>query len=65
MKNLAILDYFKGVIAELKKVSWPTSKEVINHTIIVIISAGIAMSLTAALDLGLSKIVEFIVQNKS
>ena len=27
--------FFRGVIAELKKVVWPTKKELINYTIVV------------------------------
>jgi preprotein translocase subunit SecE len=64
MKN-AIFDYFKGVWNELTKVTWPTKKVVINHTIIVIISAVIAISLTAAIDFGLARLVEYVVQHRS
>jgi len=32
-----VRDYFRSVIAELKKVSWPTRKEIINSTVTVII----------------------------
>ena len=31
-----IRDYFKSVISELKKVSWPTKKETYRYTIVVI-----------------------------
>ena len=31
-----IRDYFKGVISELKKVSWPTRKELYRYTLVVI-----------------------------
>ncbi len=59
------INYFQGVWSELKKVTWPSKKEVFNHTIIVLVSATIAIMLTAAGDYGLSKLVEFIVQNRS
>ncbi len=64
MKNNLIFNYFSGVWLELKKVSWPTKKEVINHTIIVIVSAALATLIAAALDLGLTRLIEFIVENK-
>ena len=32
-----IADYFKGVIAELKKVAWPTKKETYKYTLVVIV----------------------------
>jgi preprotein translocase subunit SecE len=57
-----ITNYLKGVWAELKKVSWPTGKEVANHTIIVLVSAAVAISLTSAVDFGLSKLIEYLVQ---
>jgi len=60
--NNIIFNYFKGVWSELKKVSWPTRAEVVNHTIIVLISAILAICLTAAADFGLTKLVEFLVQ---
>jgi len=64
MNNL-FLSYFKGVWSELKKVSWPSKQQVINHTIIVIVSSVIAVGLTAAIDTGLTKLVEYLVQNGS
>jgi preprotein translocase subunit SecE len=59
-----ITDYFKGVWSELQKVTWPTKKEVLNHTIIVLVSAGIAIAITASIDFGLTKLIEYLVQNK-
>ena len=65
MKSNIIFDYFRGVWAELKKVTWPTGKEVLNHTIIVIISAAVAIGITAAVDYGLSQLIQLLVQSKS
>jgi preprotein translocase subunit SecE len=64
MKISILVNYFKGVWSELKKVSWPTRKEVINHTIIVLVSAAIAIALTSVVDFGLSKLIEYLVQNR-
>jgi len=64
MKNNLVFDYFRGVVSELKKVTWPTRNEIINHTIIVVISAAIAILLTSSIDLGLTKLIEFVVKNK-
>jgi len=64
MKNNIVATYFKGVWSELKKVTWPTRQEVIAHTIIVLISAGIAVAITAAADYGLTRLVELLVQNR-
>jgi preprotein translocase SecE subunit len=64
MKNNIIFSYFSGVWSELKKVSWPTFKEVINHTIIVIVSALIAIGITMAADYGLSKLVQYLIEQQ-
>ena len=32
-----IKDYFKGVNSEMKKVSWPTKKETLKYTLVVIV----------------------------
>ena len=47
-KNNRPLNYFKNSKSELKKVTWPTKKELINHTTLVI-----GFSLAMALFLGL------------
>lgn len=56
-----IINYFKESKAELKKVSWPTRKETINHTSLVIgISLGVAIFfglLDYVLALGVEKII--------
>jgi len=40
----AIQDYFRGAIAEMKKVIWPNKKQTINYTVIVIVmSIGVAV----------------------
>ena len=56
-----VKEYFGGVFSELKKVTWPTNKEIFNHTIIVIVSSVIVMLIIAALDFGLSYIIEYII----
>lgn len=64
MKNNIVVNYFTSSWHELKKVSWPTRKEVLNHTVIVVISASIAIIVTGAIDYGLTYVVQFIVQNR-
>ncbi len=64
MKNNLVIKYFMGSWAELKKVSWPTKKEVLNHTIIVLISAALAIAITGAVDYGLTYLVQYLVQTK-
>lgn len=64
MKDKTI-SYFKGVWSELQKVNWPDRKTVVNHSIIVIVSAVIAILVIMALDLGLSKLVQFLVDYRN
>jgi len=43
--------YFKGVISELKKVSWPTRKEAMRLTIVVVGVSIVFAALVGLLDL--------------
>lgn len=53
--------YFAGVRHELKKISWPKKGDVVSHTIIVLASVIVAMIVVAALDLGLSEVIEYYI----
>lgn len=59
LKN--IVNYFQEAKAELRKVSWPTRRETINHTLLVIgISLGMALFfgiLDYLLALGIEKLI--------
>lgn len=48
--------FFKGLKAELKKVVWPTKKQLVNNTVLVLVLV-IAFS---AIILGFGLIVEFL-----
>lgn len=45
--------FFKGMKAELKKVIWPTSKQVSNKTIAIIVLVLVVAGIVVLLDLGL------------
>jgi preprotein translocase subunit SecE len=60
-----IVDYLVGAWEELKRVSWPSRKDVLNHTVIVITSLIIAIGITSAIDYGLTFLIQLLVQNKS
>ena len=45
-KKPGLVKFFKSVMAELKKVSWPNRKELINYTLVVL-----AMSFITALGI--------------
>jgi len=62
MKNNFLIRYFRESWLELGKVKWPTRKDTINNTLIVIVSVSIATAITAALDYGLSTLVRYLVE---
>jgi preprotein translocase subunit SecE len=55
-------NYFKGVRAELKKVSWPSKKELINYTIVVIAICTIISLAVWLIDSGLHQILSLIIR---
>jgi preprotein translocase subunit SecE len=52
--------YFAEVRGELKKVAWPTRREVVNSTIVVLIAVVFMTSLIFMFDYGSSKLVLFL-----
>ncbi len=54
-KSNRMLNYFKEVKSELKKVVWPSFKQVKNNTFIVIVCVLVVGAFIWILDLGLTK----------
>mgnify|MGYP001194403470 CR=1 FL=1 len=54
--------YFKGVKAETKKVIWPTKKELINYTGVVILMVVIVGVVVWVLDLGINRLLSLIIK---
>jgi preprotein translocase subunit SecE len=52
--------FFRGVVSELKKVSWPSRKELINSTAVVLVLIVIFAVAVGIVDLGLGKLLELI-----
>lgn len=50
-------EFMKQVRAELRKVNWPTRKELLSYTAVVLVAVVVLTSLVFALDLGFSKAV--------
>ena len=59
---LKIKDFFNGVWIELKKVSWPTKKELWDSTIVVMVSVMILGIYIAAVDQVSTILVKLILQ---
>ncbi len=51
----------KGSFAELRLVTWPSREQAIQYTSTVVISVLVVAGMTAALDYGLTKLVEQII----
>jgi preprotein translocase subunit SecE len=52
--------YLRETTAELRKVTWPTRKEAIRLTVIVLIVVGLMSALLGVLDFVFSRIIAFI-----
>lgn len=52
--------FFKGMISELKKVHWPTKKEVAVYTGVVIVAVVITAVVLSLVDVGLSAVFTLI-----
>ena len=49
--------FYKQVVAELRKVIWPTRKELVTYTTVVVVFVLIITSVVAVFDLGFGKAV--------
>jgi preprotein translocase subunit SecE len=49
--------FYRQVVAELRKVVWPTQEQLITYFIVVIVFVAVVMSLVSLLDLGFGKLV--------
>ena len=56
-----VSSYFKGVKAELKKVNWPTKKELRNYTVVVLVMTFAMTIVIWGLDLIFQNLVALIV----
>lgn len=52
--------FFRDVKAEMRKVSWPDRRELINYTIIVIITAAIVASFSGLVDVIVSGLLKLL-----
>lgn len=57
-----ILEFFRGVSREMKKVSWPKKKELTTYTITVLATVIIMAVFFAVVDLGLSELIRLILK---
>jgi preprotein translocase subunit SecE len=54
--------FLHDVRVELRKVTWPTRKELVQSTIVVLVAVGIATLYTFVLDTAFSRFVDLVIQ---
>lgn len=59
-KRRSIGRWFKDLWSELKKVTWPSRKELVNYTIAVIVFVLVFGAITGLFDFALSSLFTFI-----
>lgn len=52
-----IVRFIREIVAELQKVIWPTRKELLTYTTVVVVFVTIVMSLVAGLDVGFARLM--------
>lgn len=53
--------YFRGVRSELKKVIWPTKKELLNYTAVVTVLSAVVSIVVYVLDLGIHGVLKLFI----
>lgn len=61
-KKTSMSTYFKGVKAEMKKVSWPTKKELLNYTTVVVALSIVVSIIVWVLDIIINYGLQFIIK---
>lgn len=61
-RGAKITKFFKGVWYELKKVNWPTRKELLQHTAVVVAAIILIAFIVWIMDLGFGKMLELIIR---
>ena len=49
--------FYRQVVAELRKVVWPTQQQLITYFVVVLVFVAVIMAIVSLLDLGFGKLV--------
>ena len=60
-----LLQFLKEVKVELSKVVWPSRKDAIKLTLIVIFFSVFVALFLGGIDYGLSRLIDYIIRNKT
>jgi preprotein translocase subunit SecE len=55
-----VKEFVQEVLAEFRKVTWPTRQELVNSTVVVIVVTVVLAFFLGAVDIGLARAVEWI-----
>ncbi|HEY2671443.1 MAG TPA: preprotein translocase subunit SecE [Rugosimonospora sp.] len=55
--------FIREIVAELRKVIWPTRKELLTYATVVVVFVAIMLTIVGLLDLGFAKAVLFVFGN--
>ena len=55
-----VTDFFKGIFSEIKKVTWPTKKQVVSNTLSVLAFCLVVGAIIWLADLGLKSLLNYI-----
>jgi preprotein translocase subunit SecE len=56
-KRTSIPTFYRQVVAELRKVVWPTQEQLVTYFIVTLVFVAFFMTLVSLLDLGFGKLV--------
>lgn len=59
---MKLLDYFQGVFAELRKVTWPTIPQVLRNLLAVVLGIGLATLMIGGFDFVFLKLLGLIIK---
>lgn len=54
---MKIIEFLKNVVREMRKVTWPNRKELVNYTITVVVTVLFFAAFFFVVDLGISSIL--------
>ena len=54
-KRTGLLTFYRQVVAELRKVVWPTQQQLVTYFIVVMVFVVVVMAIVSLLDLGFGK----------
>ena len=49
--------FYRQVVAELRKVVWPTQEQLVTYFIVVLVFVAVVMTIVSLLDLGFGKLI--------